>query len=51
VENNTEIFTAKIIIMHLVSDRGCGFYSVSVGLYNRNTRLQPEYTIYGINCE
>jgi len=44
VDNLTEIFTAKIIIVYLVSNRGCEFYSVSVGICNYNMRLQTEYT-------
>ena len=31
MENHTEIFTAKIIIVSLVSDGDCEFYKLSVG--------------------
>jgi len=39
VDNHTEIFTAKIIILPLVSGRECEFYKLGVGLYNNNMRL------------
>ena len=44
VDNHTEIFTAKIIILPLVSGRECEFYKLGVGLYNNNMRLWTEYT-------